>query len=67
MTVQAFDRRINKVRDIQIRTDMFSGLAVFFGVLTIFRYKSSNVEAMQAALFKYLELKGVGGATLCRY
>lgn len=60
MTMEALDKRINKVRDIQIKTDMFSGLAAVFGaVMTILRYKPSNVEASQAALIKYLRLKGV--------
>jgi len=60
MTMEALDKRINKVRDIQIKTDMFSGLAVVFGAaMTILRYRPSNVEASQAALLKYLRLKGV--------
>ena len=60
MTMEALDKRINQVRDIQIKTDMFSGLAVIFGAaMTIFLYKPSNVEASQAALLKYLKLKGV--------
>lgn len=60
MTMEALDKRVNKVRDIQIKMDMFSGLGVIFGAaMTIFRYKPSNVEASQAALLKYLKLKGV--------
>ena len=60
MTMEALDKRINKVRDIQIKTDMFSGLALIVGAaMTILRYRPSNVEVSQAALLKYLKLKGV--------
>ena len=60
MTMEALDKRINKVRDIQIKTDLFSGAAVVISaVMTILKYRPSNVEASQAALLKYLRHKGV--------
>lgn len=60
MTMEAMDKRINKIRDIQIKTDMFSGLSIVIGAaMTILRYKPSNVESSQAALLKYLRIKGV--------
>lgn len=60
LTTENLDKRIRKVRDVQMKSDLFAGaIAVFTAVMTIVAYRPSNAEASQAALLKYLRLKGV--------
>lgn len=60
LTMEKIDERIRKVRDVQMKSDLFAGaIAVFTAVMTIVAYRPSNAEASQAALLKYLRVKGV--------
>ena len=60
LTMEALDKRIQKVRDVQIKSDLIAGaITVFTAVMTIVAYRPTNTEASQAALLTYLKEKGV--------
>ena len=62
LTPDNLDRRIRKVRDVQIRSDLIAGaITLFAAVMTLMAYRPTNAEVTQAALLKYLRLKGVVG------
>ena len=60
LTLEKLDKRIRRVRDVKIKTDLVAGaIAIFTAVRTIVAYRPTSVEASQAALLRYLRLKGV--------
>ena len=59
-TLQDLEARIDRVRRIQIRTDLITGALTFGAALwSLVAHRPSHAEATQAALIKYLRLKGV--------
>lgn len=60
LTMEEIDKRIRRVRDVQIKSDLIAGaVTLFTAIMTIVAYRPTNAEASQAALLKYLRLKGV--------
>ena len=60
LTMEELDKRIQKVRDVQIKADLVAGvMTLFTAIMTIVAYRPTNAEATQAALLKYLKEKGI--------